>query len=709
MTKNIGMILIVALLIVSIAGNSKLSAFEYRLHDEYLRIDAGTNSGSYPILYASFDDSTEPLFGTTYFNQTKIGNIIISIYLENTTFLPTIVRNLTITIFNNGTESAGVFGISLNVPYFLVAYEYMILENASGVFNSSFEYVTINPVGNVSPGDTLKVYIPLEGVYGKKESGLLVAALYMGGNKLVSWNIEISMFPMFIIEASLMDRVLNITSKNFTMLDVYVKNIFPTSIDICHVKNITLQVSAAPEIKIEPDYEIISELNNTGPTVNKSFKVWVSKVGVFEISVYAMAKLAYLENINKTASFPGEVSIRVLLITTTQKLIIFDEGHYQYYRFASGYMKGVINIASKFGPVLINRGKFVPELADPATTSLIIIPNPQPSTGDPADETTKIFTDDEIIILRDFLENGGALLLMGNYYRYFWPKAKQNGFDAITGKYGIYWIDGDVYDNTSNYGRIYDIRVTNFGNNSVARLMTLNIESVRFSGTALNITNPQGAISVDIYPILLGDNDTFATLGEATEPHVFDGPNVIMAIAAIINKSGRVFACGSSYLFSDYYYFSDNSAFIENIFSWLLATQRLDFIINSKPFVRVGETNHVIVEIINRGVIDIINISLKVTAQTGLKYLNQTQVYLKEKLEPGESWTLRLAFKADTAGDFYVRFVLSASNYPETSKVVFLRFEAAETPALYVAIATVIVVVAIGITLTWKKIKKKTS
>ncbi len=663
-------------------------------------VDILSKSHSYPIINIEPEGKNIVISNKYFGKQVQIDNLTLNISLENTTFFPGIIRNLTITIENNSTSEEGPFGLYVRTPYFLIASEYMVLSNSTGNYTVPFEYVTVNPIGNVSPGDTLTVYLPLEGIYGVEEKGVLSVVIYRGDESLSSADIEITMIPMFSIDAYLEEKVLNISAKNYTTIHVTIKNIFPKAEDICYIRNISINISSVPPSEIEPEHVVVLEINNTAPPTNLTFRIEVDQVGAYEILIYARAASAYLVNADKYIEFPGELAVRKILITTTQKLIIFDEGHEQYYRFASGYMQGVIGIASEFGPVLINHGEFKAEILNSEITALIIIPNPQPPS-----EGQDIFTDDEVSLLQSFLESGGSIILMGNWYQYFWPSAKQNGYDAITGKYGVYWIDGDVYDNTSNFGRIYDVRITNFANNTIARLMTSGVGYVRFSGTALNLTESKASIPIEIYPILLGDNDTFVTLGAATEPHVVNGTDVIMAVAAIINGSGRLFACGSSYMFSDYYYFGDNTVFIENLFYWLFSAKKLDLVISTKPYVYVGETHKVTVKITNRGVIAISDIVLVIAPQEDLTYLNQTTTFVKDLLEPGESWTICLAFKANKPGDFYVRFILSASDYPEEiSRTVFLRFKAGGIPLTYVALGVIVVIVVAGVLIfRWKR------
>jgi len=665
------------------------------------KMDIGVGHNSYPIIDIPPERDSIFVLGEYFVYQTSIENITVEISIENTTFLPGITRNLTITIRNNGTAEAGPFGLYVKTPYFLVASEYMVLKNSTGNYTVPFEYVTINPVGNVSSNDTLTIYLPLEGVYGANETGILNVVVYRGEESISTTDIRISMLPMFRVDAYLEDRVLNISYRNYTTLHIAVRNIFPVSEDTCYVRNLSIDITSTPTLEIEPSSLVIAEINNTAPPTNYTFRIEVGLVDVYELVIHAIASSAYLKDANKTIEFPGEAVVRKILITTTEKIIIFDEGHEQYYRFASGYMKGLLDIASSFGPVLINHGEFRSEILDPNITSLVIIPNPEaPGEGEP------IFTDGEVSLLQGFLEEGGAIILMGNWYQYFWPSADQNGYDAITGKYGIYWIDGDVYDNTSNFGRIYDVRVTNFANNTIARLMTVGVEYVRFSGTALNITNSTADVPVEIYPVLLGDNDTFVTLGSPTDPHVVDGTNVTMAVVAIINGSGRLFACGSSYMFSDYYYFGDNTVFIENLFYWIFSAMKLDMVISTEPYVYVGSTHRVTVEITNRGVTTLSNVTLTITPQEGLTYLNKTE-YRRDLLEPGESWTLHLDFRADKPGDFYVRFVLSADEYPEDiSRIVFLSFRSKGVPITYIAIGIAIVVIAVVVIKEREKIRE---
>ncbi|MEX0567809.1 MAG: hypothetical protein Q6363_001450, partial [Candidatus Njordarchaeota archaeon] len=388
------------------------------------------------------------------------------------------------------------------------------------------------------------------------------------------------------------------------------------------------------------------------------------------------------------------------IIATTEKIIIFDEGHNQYYLFGSQYMQGLIQILRNYGPVLINEGEFILDTLKPEVTSLVVIPNPEP-------ENDIVFTDAELSALKEYIENGGNIIIMGNWYQYFWPDSK-NGYNDLTKDYGIIWYDGDVYDPKNYISAIYSVKVMNFGDNDIASLLTAGIDYVRFAGTGLNLTDPVENITVEHYPILIGNNETYLTLGASTDEPVVSGPDVIMASASIVNNKGKIFACGSSYLFSDYYYFGENEIFIENIILWIFGSKKLGVQILSGSVGYVGETISINVSIINRGTVYIENVSLQVIVlDTDLEYINGTTLYKEDMLLPGETLNFVLLFKANKAGQYNVEIKVSAKDYPEEfDQIVPLVFREKPAP-IGIIVGVVIIVVAIVVVLFYLKKKGK--
>ena len=589
----------------------------------------------------------------------------------------------------------------LELPFFImVKNKKFYLENSSGTYEIDFEYVTITYLGNISANETINITIPIVGAYGIDESRDITVNLYLGEKKIQSEATKVNMHIPFGLDLKILEKVLNITAKNHTKIQITINNTVPAGEGSYTIHKIHVVVNGSPTegVNVETPVYTIEQLNNSGGNLDsRNISLVLSEPELYEISVYVYAEYAEIDSEN--ISNVGEKIVRDIIIATTKKIIIFDEGHNQYYRFASGGMQGLIQLLQEYGPVLINRGTFLLDVLTPGITGLIIIP-----VAEPDEEGGPVFTDEEITALQQYLEGGGSLILLGNWYQYFWPD-NPNSYNELTGKYGILWIDGDCYDPVNNFGASWSVKATNFANNSIANSLTVGVEYVRFAGTALNITNASEDVNVSLYNILLGNNETFVTLGAESEEHIFEGSDVIMATMAIINDEGKLFACGSTYMFSDYYYFSENQVFIENLLYWLFGAKKLDMSVMPETQVYAGENLRLHITIQNRGTVNVTNVSLYVVVISAeLQYLNDSTQFIKEKLCPGEMWNLTLIFSSREAGEYYVHLTLTAEDYEETiDKVIPLVFMEKPKGYLYLAIIVTVVIVVIVVVWLYKK------
>ena len=156
---------------------------------------------------------------------------------------------------------------------------------------------------------------------------------------------------------------------------------------------------------------------------------------------------------------------------------------------------------------------------------------------------------------------------------------------------------------------------------------------------------------------------------------------------------GRIFAVGSSYMFSDYYYFEENKVFIENVITWLLATMKLDVIVDVEPHVYVEEPLELKIHIINRGTRTIHSIQIQLLYSSPVMLLNSTAYLEVPLLAPREDFYCVFILKSDTAGQYFVELIVFSPEYPETIDLwVPLTFE--EKPYLiWIAVAVMLVVI----------------
>ena len=606
---------------------------------------------------------------------------IITNEAYTTVFRPKTLGSFNFTIENLVNAYKNNAKVKIYVPYFLEVYDKIRIERLSHTVEVDYVPGEFINLGTIMPLEKVNFTIPLKGVIGNEEYGKLTIQFYLGDKLVSQKDYSIQSKPTFDLEAYFEPFYINISEVNYSLLYIKIKNVVDFKLE-----NLTVRLVGYNEsLKINVTEIFIPSLE-PGKEFVKVVRVEVPEIGAYEVPVVV------------TDPYGSESVRRPFLLAITQKLIVFDEGHNQYVRFTSTYMKGLIDLLLEYGPVLINKGLFPTALLDPTVTALVVIPNPQPAGSSPTDQTTPIFTDEEITALQSFVEDGGSLLLMGNWYQYFWPN-NPNGFNELTTRFGIYWYDGDLYDDVNNFNnRNYNVILRNFANNSVAKFLSSGVQEVYFSGTGFKLVEPR--TRVDIYPILLGNNESYLTLGSPTAQKVASGTECILVVAAETSAGGRIIASGSSYMFSDAYYFSQNREFIRNMIAWLSKISKLVLEISPIPAeLKVGELVYVEVKIKNGGVQPIYNITVEVEFPPGKILLhNSSTEYEVGTLNPGESKTIVWSFEGKTAGLYIVTVSAYGKNYPKVSQKIifnFVRKEVGFPIELIIAVAVIIAIIGL--------------
>jgi len=238
--------------------------------------------------------------------------------------------------------------------------------------------------------------------------------------------------------------------------------------------------------------------------------------------------------------------------------VLFDNGHGQYYN-ASKLSQFLRDIERTFWvEVDVNYGSLTDTLL--SNYDILILVDIDESIG---------LTTEEISAIKNFINNGGALLICATKDRYFNPTY----FNQITSEYGIEWLDVTVYDlDDYDYKADYPL-VHTWGDNDLARELSDNgTYVIKMQTTALNVT------SNNVMIIGTGDNDpgnqaTFAN--DSNGNIIVTGSDVIMFAAVDLENGGRIFASGgtnflltSQYLYLNFDY--DNKLFALSVFEWLL-------------------------------------------------------------------------------------------------------------------------------------------
>jgi len=257
-----------------------------------------------------------------------------------------------------------------------------------------------------------------------------------------------------------------------------------------------------------------------------------------------------------------------------ERVIIYDNGHLPHidqYAAAS-----FINLMREYGTVQISSSAITPELLRNVT--LLVIPSP---------DRYRTHTPAEIRAMKDYVENGGALLIMGTYYAYFDPSF----YDPITSDYGIKWVDGSMQDDNDHdpvWGYKYFVLLDTFPDNELANTLKQGIENIKMSGTSLNITVPVNvtvqvnAINVTIYPIVTGDLDPGINRTVTYDAYldvIYNGTDVIPLAGVELTGGGRIIASGSDFFIrsDNYGFFDHNEQFLRNMLNWLLWGTRTTF------------------------------------------------------------------------------------------------------------------------------------
>ncbi len=534
---------------------------------------------------------------------------------------------------------------------------------------------------DVPPHTTVEITFKVKSVIGVRYYGRILIRVFFEG-KYLETSVSITNLPCFTVESYFENIYLNTSITNSTTLYVKITNNCSRTIN-----NVTVEIIEIPtEFLIQPSNKtIILQKIDAEQTVVVVFKINITTIGVYTVTI-------------QVSSPDGGIDVsRATLIAFPEKIVIFDNAHNQYFDYNK--MTTLIQILREYAPVLIS---FEPISSTVLKfTRLLVIPNPEPTYGN------DVFSDDEIVAIQNYIESGGALLIMGNYYRYFYLE-NPNNVNDITSKYGITWFDGDVYDDVNNINnRAYYVIVKNFANNSLARMLTEGIEDVYYSGTFLNFTEKP---NVKLYPILLGNPTTYGTLGGSEEPHVVKGNETILMIAAIIKPSdGKIIATGSTYMFSDYglNFMSHNKPFARKIIGWLLASTKMSLYISPLPLeIYTGEKYVIKCKISNDGVKDLVNIYVYISVSGPIILLNSTTNVSIPYLAPGEIIRFRWIVKATKPGSATIVITAKAGNYPPMTQMYTLSIREKPTPTptwIYIAVGSILISIVIIAIVAWKK------
>ena len=273
---------------------------------------------------------------------------------------------------------------------------------------------------------------------------------------------------------------------------------------------------------------------DAGTSVVLKYYISVSERGAYEITITTSGTYA-LGNL--------KIFTTKVMVYAYDTMIVLDQGHDQYYGVSRLY--GLLDLLVDWGYVYINNETLTQDIISKA--HLIIIPNPET----PLSPT-------EIDLLKSYVENGGAILIMGTFYAYL----NASNLNLLTSEYGITWEEGLLIDEENNVEDNVRIpKLTEFGEDVLAQILTQELDYVAFSySTYLNVSD----LAI---PVIYGNPTTYVN---TTEGKTNITGRMIVAAAAYENQNGgKIIALGGSGTLA-YELDPQNAKFAENILNWVL-------------------------------------------------------------------------------------------------------------------------------------------
>ena len=162
----------------------------------------------------------------------------------------------------------------------------------------------------------------------------------------------------------------------------------------------------------------------------------------------------------------------------------------------------------------------------------------------------------ELIILENFVRDGGRLLIVGDPTRI----TLVNAINSIAGHFGVIYEDDYIYNLEENDGNYLNVILRDFAESP----LTEGVEEIVVRA-AHSIRAAEGGL-------VFGDENTYSSLRET--------PGGVTA--AVVTENGNVLALPDlTFLTGPYNTFADNDRFIDNVVAFLLGGQRdyglLDF------------------------------------------------------------------------------------------------------------------------------------
>ncbi|WP_297509059.1 DUF4350 domain-containing protein [Thermococcus sp.] len=249
-----------------------------------------------------------------------------------------------------------------------------------------------------------------------------------------------------------------------------------------------------------------------------------------------------------TAPTGNQTNVTSSNVTIVIPKVLIDLSHDQYYINKYGY-QGLLNgIENELGwEVYVNLEPLTYEKLK--KYDVLILTNPK-----------KPLTSDEIEAIREFVQNGGGLIVSGDWYKY----VNIESLNELLQGTGIQFEKTELMDEEENSGRPYYPFVGIYNRDSPITKFIPEDWKMYYNGDTLMI----GGSAVWV---IRGFDSSYAV--DADGNIVYEKGSEPIVAAAVTFGKGRIVAYGSSRTFSDVYYskyIKSNWPFIKGALLWLV-------------------------------------------------------------------------------------------------------------------------------------------
>jgi len=400
------------------------------------------------------------------------------------------------------------------------------LSNGLGLKNASNTFV----VGNLAPGEEKSFSWMINGTL-ETISNFTVKVWcdnLPGFSKAAEVKVKLPSIELKAIAKP--NRILLSLRNNFTLeITAYAPRIFDAD-------NVIINITLPEGLSTDQSTTINVGYMSAGEVLKFDLVVNCSTKGVFEITITSQGD--YSGGSLKVFTAVVEVYVYDLMI-------LFDQGHDQYYD--ADRMYDLIDLLYDWGYVYINNGTIVEENLTRA--DIVILPNPEAP-----------LSDEEISLIKNYVNNGGALIITGTFYKYL----NTTCMNSITQEYGIKWEKGLLWDTDANIGGNVNItKLSTFSEAIIAQVLLKDVTYLAFSySTYLNVSG-------EAIPIIYGNPTTKVNTSEGLLD--INDEDIIAGAVYQNNEGGKILALGSTGVLA--YLGTDETKFVENILNWVLGSK----------------------------------------------------------------------------------------------------------------------------------------